>query len=170
LVNILVKGCRLWDKLTEKMNNGEYTIPVPLRSYKLDGSSGYQSLDYNNLDCRITGNLAEIKVGDADDHKTKIDLTRKILDYHDPDDPTNIGVAELLRSVGLRCQVMESRGVRCTGMTAKKAVMVFKTMVMVPSMDRRMENCRAKGASASECRKLELKFFVDTVKKEKLNG
>lgn len=149
------------------MNNGGYPIPEELHSFKLSQDSAYQINDYRALGCRITGKLAEVTVGDAEDHKTKIDLRRKTLDYHDPDNPTSVGVAELLRSIGLRCNILEGRGVACKEMTPAKIMMVFRAMVMIPSMDRRMEQCRGQGNTAKECRRLELKFFEDTAKREK---
>lgn len=166
MVNSLVKGCRIWDRLTEKMNDGGYPVPALLKSYKLS-NGGYQELDYDHLRCRITGKLAEVQVGDAEDHKTKINLAEHTLSYHDPDDPTNLGVAELFRSLGLRCNVIENRGVNCRGVTPAKSLMVFRALVMIPSMDRRMEECRGKGRSGAECRKLEIKWFEETAKRDK---
>ena len=147
------------------MNDGTYTIPEQLRSFQ--HNSAYQVHDYNALSCRITGKIAEVTVGDAEDHKTKIDLRNGVLEYHDPDNPTSLGVAELLRSVGLKCNVLEGRGLRCTRMTPSKAIMVFRAIAMIPSMDRRMEHCRDLDNSAKECRDIELKFFEDTAKREK---
>lgn len=166
----LVKGCRLWDRITEKMNRGEYPMPEELKSRKLRHGSAYQDLDYDVLACRITANVAEVRVGDADNHKTKIDISRKMLEYFDPDTEASLGVAELLRSLGLICRVHESRGVFCTGMTPSRAVKVFKAIAMIPSMDRRMEHCRELGNTGSKCRKLELNFFEQGPKREKANG
>lgn len=161
-----MKGCKLWDKITERMNDGKFTIPKPLRSTHLEGGA-YQTGDYNALHCRITGKLAEVRVGDAEDHVTKIDLRFHELDYHDPDDQASLGVADLLRSIGLKCRIIPSRGVNCKGVTAKNAVMVFKALAMVPSMDRRLEHCRRLDNSASACRRFELDFFEKTAKKVK---
>lgn len=147
------------------MNDGAYPIPKDLKSFNL-APGGYSNIDYKHLKCRITGKFAEVVVGDAPEHRTKIDLYRHSLEYFDPDDATNAGVADLMRSIGLKCRMMEERGVFCSGVSSRNAVMVFRALVMVPSMDRRMEYCRNRH-SPSECRKLEIEFFQRTAKKEK---
>ena len=155
----LIAGCRLWDKLTERLNDGEFTIPKELRSYNLQGDSAYSEIDYKPLKCMIDGDVAEVTVGDAPEHKTHIDLRNKTLEYHDPDTSTNRGVHALFKSVGLKCRILENRGVACDNVTQSKVLPLFKALALVPSMDRRMEHCRRQDLTATFCIGKELEFF-----------
>ena len=87
----LIRACKLWDKITTKMHNGEYPMPDEL-DHNSNGRP-YTSGDYNPLRCRIDGKKAELTVGSASGHRAHVDLEKKTVNYYDADLWTERGCA-----------------------------------------------------------------------------
>lgn len=146
----LIRACKLWDKITEKMNKGEYVMPDAL-DHNANGRP-YTSGDFQPLQCRIDGQKAELTVGSASGHKAHIDLAEKKLEYYDTDELPNEVVKDLLESVGLKCR-KDSDGVKCQGLTKGNVQAAFKVLAMPTSMDFRLDHCtKAQVSPEDECR------------------
>lgn len=136
----LIRACKLWDKITEKMHNREFEMPEELNH---NGSNRpYSEGDYHPLQCKIQGKFAELTVGSSTGHKAKVDLEKKTLEYFDSDTDPNQAMSDLLEDAGLKCKIEGGRGVSCTGVTKENVSEVFKVLAMPTSMDFRIDNCK----------------------------
>lgn len=135
----LIRACKLWNKITEKMNNAEYEMPEELNHY--GRNKPYTYGDYRPLQCKIQGKLAELTVGSSTGHKAKVDLERKILEYFDNDSDPNQVMSDLLEEAGLNCEIGIDR-VTCKGVTKENVSEVFKVLAMPTSMDYRIAHCK----------------------------
>ena len=135
----LIRACKLWDKITEKMRNREYEMPEELEH--AGENNPYSSGDYNEIKCQIDGKVAELTVGSSTGHKAHVDLEKKTVDYYDNDEDPNQVMNELLESTGLRCKV-DSYGLKCTGVNKENVQAVFKVLAMPTSMDFRLQHCK----------------------------
>jgi hypothetical protein len=146
----LIRACKLWDKITEKMNNGDYPMPEALEH--TGSNRPYSSGDFSPLKCRIDGQKAELTVGSAEGHRVHVDLEEKKLEYYDTDEGPNQVMKDLLEDAGLKCEV-EHDGVFCKGLKKENVQEVFKVLAMPTSMDYRLDYCRKEQADPEEeCR------------------
>ena len=137
----LVRACKLWDKITTKGRDGEYAMPDELNH--TGENEPYSSGDYSQLQCRITGKVAELTVGSSTGHKAKVDLERKTVEYFDNDDDPNETMKQLFEEdAKLDCTV-RSDGVKCTGVKKENVDEVFRVLAMPTSMDYRLDNCKS---------------------------
>lgn len=143
----LIKACVLWDKITEKMNKGEYKMPSSLNH--LANGKPYSSGDFTPLSCRIDGEKAELTVGSAAGHKVHVDLKDGKLNYYDTDRDPNSVIKDLLEDEGLKCRI-ESDGVKCEGVTKKNVQSAFKVLAMPTSMDFRLSHCKKQQVNVQE--------------------
>lgn len=145
----LIRACRLWDKITEKMHDGEFEVPDELNH--AGHARPYSEGDYRPLQCRIQEKSAELTVGSSTNHKAKVDLEKGTLQYFDTDDAPNQVMSDLLEEAGLRCEIDRGfSGVACSGVTKKNVQEVFKVLAMPTSMDFRLDNCKRGGVDADE--------------------
>lgn len=135
----LIRACKLWDKITTKMNNKEYEMPDELNH--VGENRPYTSGDYSPLKCTIDGKTAELTVGSSVGHRVHVDLEKKELLYYDNDSQPNQVMNDLLEEAGLKCEV-EHLGVRCSGVDDENVQEVFKVLAMPTSMDYRLDNCQ----------------------------
>lgn len=135
----LIRACKLWDKITTKMHNGDYEMPEELEHY--GKNQPYTGGDYNPLGCMITGKKAELTVGSASGHKAHVDLEKGELEYYDNDESPNQVMNDLLEEeAGLKCEVNYD-GVKCKGVTKQNVDEVFRILAMPTSMDFRLNHC-----------------------------
>lgn len=135
----LIRACKLWDKITEKMHEREFEMPDELQH--ASNNQPYSEGDYRPLQCKIQGKFAELTVGSSTGHKAKVDLEKKTLEYFDTDADPNQAMSDLLEEAGLECKI-ESDGVKCKGVTKENVEEVFKVLAMPTSMDFRIANCK----------------------------
>jgi hypothetical protein len=154
----LVRGCRVWDRLTTKLNS-EKTFED--RDFYLD-------VDYDRLKCRIDGNHAEVTVGSSPGHKTHISLDTGKVEYYDNDGNVNAVMFKIFSDIGLDCWLDLYGGVRCDGVRDDNVRDVFKAVVMPTSMDVRINTCEAVSkmppeAAREHCMKREVLFYRQNV-------
>lgn len=151
---VLREGCRLWDRITTKAHNHGYAIPKEINRHE---GSLYSSGDYNVLQCKIQGALAELTVGSSTGHKAKVNLDNHTLEYYDPRNYNNWTMWTILKP--LKCK-RDDAGVHCTGIKTKAQILhVFRALSMPTSMDFRQSFCEGKGKEKEDCRNAEVKFF-----------
>jgi hypothetical protein len=165
----LIKGCRLWDKITTKIYHKGYKIPKIIDRYH---DTGYAEGDFQALGCRIDGKKAELTVGSSVGHKAHVNLEKKTVDYYDHRSVNNRVMWLLLKSFKLQCK-RDDQGVHCKGLTPAKARGVFKAFAMPTSMDFRYSHCLGEAPWAggktwdAKCRAAEVKYFNGGPRKEK---
>lgn len=162
----LVQACKLWDQVTTKAHHGKYKIPEKIRRYRY---TIYSDGDYNELQCRITDDIAELTVGGSAGHKAKVNLGKKTLDYYDTRDANNTTMMGIFKWLKLKCK-QDNVGVHCKGLTTKKKIDgAFKALAMPASMDFRRSSCLNMD-SRSGCAKTELQFFKNGPAKDTLKA
>lgn len=135
----LIRACKIWDKITEKMHKREFEMPSELEH--ASSNQPYAESDYHPLRCQIDGKVAELTVGSSAGHKVHVDLEKKTLQYYDTDAGPNEVMHDLLEEAGLRCET-EHAGVTCTELTKENVQEVFKVLAMPTSMDFRLNECQ----------------------------
>lgn len=141
----LIRACKLWDKVTDKMHEGEYDLPSELDHN--ENGRPYSSGDFTPLRCRIDGKDAQLVVGSSSGHTAHVNLEKGTVDYYDDDRIPNEIMKQLFEEEGnLKCTRSES-GVSCTGLTKEKLDDVFKVLAMPTSMDYRVQHCLEGGES-----------------------
>jgi len=152
----LIKGCKLWDKITEQL--------------KREHPKFYAEPDYEPLKCRIDGDKAEVTVGSSPGHRTHIVLPPEgRVDYYDSDDEVNRVMRDLLADhADLSCET-RPLGVTCKGLTKDKIDDVFRVLSMATSMDIRLRRrVQEEGRLPMESEWMEKRFFEEVVKKKKI--
>lgn len=129
---MLIKACKLWDKLTTNLVNYP---PLP------EGERFYESQDYHPLSCSIIGKKVEMVVGSSPGHRTHLDADEGKLNYYDTDSDVNRVLKDLLEDeAGLKCK-RTNEGVSCTGLEPERFDDAFSVIAMATSMDVRLERC-----------------------------
>ena len=146
----LIRGCKVWDRLTEEL-------------FDTYGTQLYARVDYEPLDCAIVDDEAEVTVGSSPGHKTHIDLKKGRVEYYDKDDSVNRVMERLFEEIaGLNCTVREEEGVFCEGLTPDKVEDTFKVLAAPTTMDIRIERCvEWTDKSEEECMEREFKFWKE---------
>ena len=156
----LVKGCRVWDELTSRLQNKRIT-------YDNNPIHFYSFHDYDSLRCRIEGTHAEVTVGSASGHKAHIMLTPNgwELQYYDTDELVNEVMHKILtEKLNLNCEKVREFGVFCKGFGEEKITPIFKALAMATSMDLRLDFCEHALLDTTEdpikyCKNRELEYY-----------
>ncbi|MCS7124519.1 MAG: hypothetical protein NZ932_03790 [Candidatus Bathyarchaeota archaeon] len=152
----LIAGCRMWDRLTDKLR----LVKTP------EDRNFYISVDFENLNCVIDGNSAEVRVGSAVGHKAHIEIGDDIgmVHYYDSDRPVNTVMYKIFTDIGLDCKLEENEGVFCRGVRDDNVRDVFKALAMATSMDIRLDWCKTlSGLTREECMAREFNFYKRNV-------
>lgn len=120
-------ACRLWDEITERLNDGDF----------------YMQQDYGELKGYVLGNTMQFRVGSSHGHLTTMDLDKGTLNYYDDDDLVNRNMARLLNLIGLNCQEVHL-GVSCTGLTEGNVDKAAEILSLPTSMDIRIRDYKDK--------------------------
>lgn len=152
-VQLLVDGCKKWEEAVDRF-----------RALGL-----YSEEDYEPLRCVVSkSGWAEIVVGSAPGHRTRIDMRKKTLEYYDTDNNVNEVMADLLRDAGADCNIRDD-GVFCN-IEKADVLDLFPRLAAATSMDYRLGSPRdfwkRAGIDLSECEGYrDEKFELCAVKK-----
>jgi len=123
----LIKLCKFWDKLTEKLMEMEL----------------YSDEDYDALRCKMEGDKAELRIGSVSGHRAHVFIDKKELEYYDENEDVDKVIKRLMEDrAGAICEFMKEDkyilGVRCKDI--KDLEETFKVLAFATSMDLRIEN------------------------------
>jgi hypothetical protein len=118
---VLVKLCRVWNRLTDKLKEMGLMFED----------------DYRALTCKMEGDWAEMRVGSAEGHMTHVDLKERTIYYYDADDDVNEVMKKLFEEMaGAKCELFPKEGVLCSDV--KDFEGAFKAIAFATSMDYRI--------------------------------
>ena len=125
----LIRLCKVWDRLVGELFRMEL----------------YSDEDFEALKCKMEGDEAELRVGSAPGHLTRVNLRDGSLEYYDEDEVVNEAVKKLMEDrAKAKCEFMVEEaegeeyvyGVRCEDV--KDLEEAFKVLAFTTSMDIRM--------------------------------
>ena len=123
----LIKLCKLWDELTEKLKE----------------MGLYDFMDYNALFCKMEGDKAELRVGGSPGHVAHAYYDRRRLEYYDNRMYVDEAVKGLMEGrAKAKCEIAMEMGrvigVKCEDI--KDLEEAFKVLAFATSMHARIED------------------------------